>query len=73
MYECRCDESLQSKTKEFTRLVYTGSKLVTRLTDENFDSVMGECVIVTLKVRRLYRLMLSSEEKKSSFRPLKTK
>jgi len=24
MYECRCDERLQTKTKEFTRLTYTG-------------------------------------------------
>jgi hypothetical protein len=24
MYECRCDERLQSKTKEFTCLIYTG-------------------------------------------------
>jgi hypothetical protein len=24
IYECRCDERLQTKTKEFTRLAYTG-------------------------------------------------
>jgi hypothetical protein len=24
MYECRCDERLQTKTKRFTRLSYTG-------------------------------------------------
>ncbi len=24
IYECRCDERLQSKIKEFTRLTYTG-------------------------------------------------
>jgi hypothetical protein len=24
IYECRCDERLQTKTKEFTRLPYTG-------------------------------------------------
>ena len=24
IHECRCDERLQSKTKEFTRLAYTG-------------------------------------------------
>jgi hypothetical protein len=23
-YECRCDERLQTKTKKFTRLAYTG-------------------------------------------------
>jgi hypothetical protein len=43
------------------RLVYTGLvgelehlKIETRLIDERFLSVMGECVIVTLKVCRLY-------------------
>jgi hypothetical protein len=43
-----------------TRLVYTGLcgelehlKIKTRLKDERFVSVMGECVIVTLKVHRL--------------------
>ncbi len=25
IYECRCDERLQTKTKRFTRLSYTGS------------------------------------------------
>jgi hypothetical protein len=29
-------------------------KIKTRLIDERFASVMGECVIVTLKVHRLY-------------------
>ena len=24
IYECRCDERLQTKSKEFTRLLYTG-------------------------------------------------
>ena len=44
-----------------TRLVYTGLcgglehlKIETRLIDERFASVMGECEIVTLKDRRLY-------------------
>ena len=27
IYECRCDERLQTKTKRFTRLSYTGSRL----------------------------------------------
>ena len=50
--ECRCDERLQTKTKEFARLTYTGLvvelehlKIETRLIDEKFASVMGECVI----------------------------
>jgi hypothetical protein len=44
-----------------TRLTYTGLhgelehlKLKTRIKDERFASLMGECVIVTLYVRRLY-------------------
>ncbi len=48
--ECRCDERLQTKTKEFTRLPYTGLvlelehlKIETRLISERFTNVMGEC------------------------------
>ena len=51
VYECRCDERLQTKTKEFTRLAYTGLvvelehlKIETRLIDEKFANVMGEYV-----------------------------
>ena len=61
IYECRCDERLKDKVVGSTRLIYTGLhgglehlKIETRLIDERFASVMGECVIVTLKVRRLY-------------------
>ncbi len=54
IYECRCDESvderLQTKTNEFTRLPYTGLvlelehlKIETRLINERFANVMGEC------------------------------
>ncbi len=50
IYECRCDGRLQ--TKRFTGLSYTGLvvelehlKIKTRLIDEKFASVMGECVI----------------------------
>ena len=52
IYECRCDERLQTKTKEFTRLSHTGLvvelehlKIKTRLTNEKFASVKGECEI----------------------------
>jgi hypothetical protein len=48
--KCRCDERLQTKTKEFTRLPYTGLvlelehlKIETRLINERFANVMGEC------------------------------
>jgi hypothetical protein len=50
MYECRCDGILQ--TKRFTLLSYTGLvvelehlKIKTRLTNEKFASVKGECAI----------------------------
>ena len=52
IYECRCDERLQTKTKKFTLLPYTGLvlelehlKIETRLIDEKFASVRGECEI----------------------------
>ncbi len=52
IYECRCDERLRTKTKRFTRLSYTGLvvelehlKIKSRLTNEKFASVMGECMI----------------------------
>jgi hypothetical protein len=51
IYECRCDERLQTKTKEFTRLTHTGlvvelehPEIETRLIDEKFANVMGEYV-----------------------------
>jgi hypothetical protein len=51
IYECRCDERLLSKTKEFTSLAYTGLvvelehlKTETRLINEKFVNVMGEYV-----------------------------
>ena len=50
IYECRCDGRLQ--TKRFTRLSHTGLvvelehlKIKTRLTNEKFASVKGECEI----------------------------
>ena len=50
IYECRCNGRLQ--TKRFTRLTHTGLvvelehlKIKTRLTNEKFASVKGECEI----------------------------
>ncbi len=50
--ECQCDERLKPKGEESTCLGYTGFlgelenlKIETRLIDEMFPSVMGECVI----------------------------
>ena len=52
IYEYRCDERLKTKNEESTRLVDTGLvvelehlKIKTRLIDEKFASVRGECVI----------------------------
>jgi hypothetical protein len=51
IYECRCDERLKP-TEESACLAYTGLlgelehlKIETRLINEKFASVMGECVI----------------------------
>ncbi len=51
MYECRCDERLQTKIKKFTHLTYTGLvvelehlKIETTLIEEKFVNTMGECV-----------------------------
>ena len=48
IYECRCDERLQTKTKEFTRLTYTGLvvelehlKIETRIIDEKFANAIA--------------------------------
>ncbi len=47
--KCRCDERIQTKTKEFTLLPYTGLvlelehlKIETRLMSERFADAMGE-------------------------------
>jgi hypothetical protein len=52
IYEYRCDERLKTKTEESTRLGDTGLvvelehlKIETRLIDEKFASVRGECEI----------------------------
>ncbi len=52
IYDCRFDERLEPKYDEFKCLVYTGFleeleylKIKTRLIDEKFPSVMGECVM----------------------------
>ena len=49
MNECRCDERLKARVEEPTCLTYTGFHvglehltIETRLTDERFESVMGE-------------------------------
>ncbi len=51
IYECRCDERIQTKVKEFTRLTYTGLigglehlKIETRLINEKIANALGEYV-----------------------------
>ena len=51
IYECGCDERLKTKAEKSTLLAYTELlgelehlKIETRLIDEKFASVMGECV-----------------------------
>jgi hypothetical protein len=43
IYECRCNERLQNK--RFTRLTLEHLIIKTRLTNEKFASVKGECEI----------------------------
>jgi hypothetical protein len=62
IYECRCDERLQPKTKEFTRLVYTGLvvelehlKIETRLLiDKKFASAMVYPSLLKLFITFVY-------------------
>ena len=56
---CRCNERLTATPEGTTRLAYTGLpgglehlKIETRLIDEMFESVIGECVILTSQVLR---------------------
>jgi hypothetical protein len=50
IYECRCDERLQTKTKKFTRLTYTG--LVLELEHLKISVISGRVVCNTAKKRR---------------------
>jgi hypothetical protein len=52
MYEYRCDERLKTKSEGSTHLTYSGLRrglerlnIETRLIDERFARVMGECMI----------------------------
>ena len=55
IYYYRCDQRLKATAEGSTRLVYTGLhegqeplKIETRLTNEKFASVMGECENVAI-------------------------
>jgi hypothetical protein len=60
--ECGCDERLNTKAEESTRLTYTvlieeleHLKIKTRLVDEEFVSVMGECDLDVMGVPSILR------------------
>ena len=64
IYECRCDERLKGKGEGSTRFVYTGfrgglehPKRETRLIDEKFESVMGECDLERIGVSSIFSVM----------------
>jgi hypothetical protein len=53
VYECRCDERLNTKVEDSTLLTHTGLlgelehlKIKTRLKDEKFPNVMGDYVFL---------------------------
>ena len=57
--KCRCDERLQTKSKEFTLLTYTGLvlelehlKIETRLINENFANLRMRWVSVRIRCDR---------------------
>ncbi len=63
--DCWCEKRLKVKVKGSTHLTYNRLcgglehlKIETRLIDDRFTRVMGECVIVTVKVDRLYSVNL---------------
>jgi hypothetical protein len=65
IYECRCDERLKAKVERSTRVTYTvlcggqeHLKIKSRLIDEKFASVMGECL---LSIRHPQRLFLKKK------------
>jgi hypothetical protein len=64
MYEYRCDERLKTKAEGSTRLAYTGLrgglehlKIETRLIDERFASVMGECDLEAIGAPSIFKLI----------------
>jgi hypothetical protein len=64
IYECRCDERLKAKYEGSTLLPYTRLcgglehlKIDTRLIDERFVSVMGECDLESISSPSILRLI----------------
>jgi hypothetical protein len=62
IYECRCDERLQTKTKEFTRLPYTG--LVLELENKEKDEVNKWFFYLKILVRFFFCLHTGVEQGK---------
>jgi hypothetical protein len=68
IYECRCDERLKAKAEESTRLAYTRLrgglehlKIETRLINERFASVMGECDLEAMGAPAIFNVIHSVE------------
>ena len=68
IYECRCDERLKAKAEESTRLAYTRLrgglehlKIETRLINERFASVMGECDLEGIGIPSIFKLIRKGE------------
>ena len=66
-HECRCDERPETKSEDSRRLGYTGFlgelehlKIKTRLIDEMFVSVRGECVLEVIDVPSILKLIRKS-------------
>jgi hypothetical protein len=64
MHEYRCDERPKVKDEGSVRLTYTGLygglehlKIETRLKDERFESVMGECDLESTGVSSIFKLI----------------
>ncbi len=73
IYECRYDERLKTKPEKSTHLGYTGLfwelehlKIKTRLIDEMFPSVMGECVFQVIVDPSIFKLIRKDIRKLNS-------
>ncbi len=65
---CRCDERLKGKVEGYTHLTYTGwcgglehLNIETRLLNERFVSVMGECDLDTTGAPSIFKIIRSAE------------
>jgi hypothetical protein len=54
-YECQCDERLKAKAEGLEHL-----KIKTKLIDERFDSVMGECDLEPIGTPSIFNVIRSA-------------